>query len=77
VLGWIWRLLRRLRPSVKVSAPPCVRCGGTGLEPTLEEVACLVCDGSGDLYGGSTIRVRLTPEMLLRVAFGEFRRGPA
>lgn len=77
LISAIRRALARLRPSVTVCAPLCVRCGGTGLEPTFEEVACVRCDGTGDLCGPSTVRLRLTPETLLRVALGEFRRGPA
>lgn len=73
-MGWFWRLVCARWPTLRVIPPACPRCGGSGLDCALEEVACWSCNGSGNAYGQQFLRMRLTPELLKRVAMGEFRR---
>lgn len=67
---WAWRVMRD-----GIIPGACVRCGGSGIEPTLEDVACLRCDATGCEMTGPLIRVRVSREFLTRVALGEFRRS--
>lgn len=70
------RIARWLRSLVsEPTYPPCLRCDGSGAEPTLPEVACVRCDGEGAIHAPERSRIWLSREFLVRVALGEFRRN--
>jgi hypothetical protein len=62
--------------SVRVSAAICARCDGIGIDPILSSVVCASCNGTGTHGGDRWVRVRLTPETIVRIALGEFRIFP-
>lgn len=53
--------------------PMCLRCFGTGVDPIIDDVTCWECDGTGNERRAAE-PVVITPDILRRIALGEFRR---